>query len=493
MRISFKIQLLLVELIRYVYVLLFVYAALSKMIDFENFEVQLGQSPMLREYVFYISYGIPAIELLLALFLLFERTKLLGFYGSFAVMTLFSTYLFMLIQYSDYVPCSCGGILEKMGWEEHLVFNIIFLILAFIAIRSIGIQQNSTIKQQSKFLIPLFFISAGVIIFQHVRTDKVAIAQQNFIRHFPHHPIQKQKQFDLLHNSYYIAGFQDNKIFLGNVTAPLAVTVIDMRTYKKENFTIQLPKSNLRFRSLRLIVSESYFYFYDGTTPVIYRGSIANWLAKQWLYKAAYFTHMVPVDSTSIAIKALSSTSHENVLGRITKKDTISVSLHPKIIVKQADGIFDTDGMLVFNPTTKHLVYTYFYRNEFLVIPSNFKSHQNFKTIDKTEIAKVKTVSLKQKNKKVLAEQPVTVNKNSTSFADYLLIQSGIMGNYEPKDTWNTAAIIDTYAISTGTYQFSFYIPHQAGKTLNSFALSTSKLIAINGQYLTLYQLKAPF
>jgi hypothetical protein len=422
-----KLKTILVETICYLYIFLFTYAAVSKIIDFDNFEIQLGQSPMLREFVFFISYGIPAIELILAGLLLFKKTKLIGLYGSFALMSSFSTYLFILLTYSDYIPCSCGGILEKMGWEEHLAFNIVFLIMAVIAIRIHGIQQNITFKLQLKTLLLLFFICIGLVTFQYIRTDKKEVAIQNFIRHYPHHPIGLEKQIDLKYNSYYIAGFQDGKIYLGNVTAPLSVKVIDIHTYKQENYIIKLPESNLKFRSLKLIVVKPYFYFYDGTTPVVFRGSITNWQANQWLYKAAYFTHMVPVDSASVAIKALSNSTYENVLGLINKNDTVNVSLHPKILEKQVDGIFDTDGMLSFNPANKKLVYTYFYRNEFIVISSNFKSYLYYKTIDKTENAKVKTVSLKKKSKKVLAEQPLTVNKISTSSGDYVFIQSGII------------------------------------------------------------------
>ncbi|MFD2909807.1 MauE/DoxX family redox-associated membrane protein [Flavobacterium ardleyense] len=493
MRLSVNIRFIILELICLLYILLFVYAAVSKLLDFENFQVQLGQSPMLREFVLSISYGIPVLELVLASLLLFPKTKVIGLYGAFGLMTSFSIYLFILITYSDYIPCSCGGILEKMGWEAHLLFNILFVILAIIAIRIYGTQQTIPVKSQLKILLTLFVISLGFVTLQYFRTDEEKVALQHFIRHYPHHPIELAGQMDLQYNSYYLAGFQEGKIYLGNVTAPLSVKVIDIHTYQQENYIINLPTSNLRFHSLKLLVAGPYFYFYDGTTSVVFRGSITNWKASQWLYNVAYFTHMIPIDSSTIAIKALSNSTNENVLGLINKKDSVNVSLYPKILEKQVDGVFDTDGIMTFNSANKQLVYTYFYRNEFIVISPSFKSHLNYKTIDQTEIAQVKTVTLKKKNRKVLAAQPLTVNKNSTCSRDYVLIQSGIIGNYEPKDTWNTSSTIDVYSLLNGSYQFSFYIPHQKGKALRNFSISDSKIIAINGQYLTVYQLKSPF
>jgi len=111
------------------YILLFVYAAVSKFLDFENFNVQLGQSPLLSPLATYIAYGIPLIELFIALLLLKGSYKRLGLLLSYGLMVLFTLYIFIILHYSYYVPCSCGGILEKMGWEEHLWFNIVFVIL----------------------------------------------------------------------------------------------------------------------------------------------------------------------------------------------------------------------------------------------------------------------------------------------------------------------------------------------------------------------------
>lgn len=142
MRNSVNLRTILLELICLLYILLFVYAAVSKLLDFENFQVQLGQSPMLREFVLYLSYGIPAVELILALLLLLHKTKIIGLYCAFGLMISFSIYLFILIKYSAYIPCSCGGILEKMDWEAHLFFNVFFVIMAVIAIRLYGVQKK---------------------------------------------------------------------------------------------------------------------------------------------------------------------------------------------------------------------------------------------------------------------------------------------------------------------------------------------------------------
>ncbi len=42
MKLTVRMQKVLIELICLLYILLFVYAAVSKLLDFENFQVQLG-------------------------------------------------------------------------------------------------------------------------------------------------------------------------------------------------------------------------------------------------------------------------------------------------------------------------------------------------------------------------------------------------------------------------------------------------------------------
>lgn len=116
------------------FIALFVYAAIAKLMDFQKFQVQLGQSPMLTRYATVVAWAVPVSELVVAVFLMFERTRLAGLYGAFGLMVMFTTYIILASRFSDYVPCSCGGILESLGWTEHLIFNSVFVVMACVAV-----------------------------------------------------------------------------------------------------------------------------------------------------------------------------------------------------------------------------------------------------------------------------------------------------------------------------------------------------------------------
>ena len=131
---STKSKSLIVEIICFLFILLFVYASLNKLIDVEKFRVQIGQSPLLTGVAPVISWLIPAIEILISLALVSSKFRLAALYASFGLMVGFSLYIIAILNFSEHVPCSCGGVLENMGWTQHLIFNIVFVFLAALGI-----------------------------------------------------------------------------------------------------------------------------------------------------------------------------------------------------------------------------------------------------------------------------------------------------------------------------------------------------------------------
>lgn len=116
------------------FICLFTYAAISKIRDFEAFQVQLGKSPVITVYAHFFSWTVPMIEILISILFLFNHFRTLALYASFTLMVAFTTYIIMILNFSAYVPCSCGGVLQNMTWSQHLVFNILFILLSIIAI-----------------------------------------------------------------------------------------------------------------------------------------------------------------------------------------------------------------------------------------------------------------------------------------------------------------------------------------------------------------------
>ncbi|SFO92321.1 Methylamine utilisation protein MauE [Chitinophaga sp. YR627] len=120
------------ETIRLLFILLFVYTAVSKFLDYENFRAVIGQSPLLTRFAPVLAIVVPVAEIVIALLLVLPRYRRTGLYASFAMMMLFTTYIIVLMTLAEKVPCSCGGVISRMTWTQHLYFNIFFVLLAFL-------------------------------------------------------------------------------------------------------------------------------------------------------------------------------------------------------------------------------------------------------------------------------------------------------------------------------------------------------------------------
>ena len=96
---SHRIKKIVVETICLLYILLFVYAALSKLLDFENFSIQIGQSPLLSAYAGIVAPLVIAVELVIVALLSTRTTKRAGLYGALFLMGAFTVYIYIILHF----------------------------------------------------------------------------------------------------------------------------------------------------------------------------------------------------------------------------------------------------------------------------------------------------------------------------------------------------------------------------------------------------------
>jgi hypothetical protein len=125
---------LTIEAITAVLLLLWIYTGLNKLIHFDKFSFEAGRSPFLQHIPPLLAALVPLSELLIAALLIFKRSRLTGLYASLFLMTLFTGYVYIMLHYAYDLPCSCGGIIELLSWEQHLLVNFILTLLTAVAI-----------------------------------------------------------------------------------------------------------------------------------------------------------------------------------------------------------------------------------------------------------------------------------------------------------------------------------------------------------------------
>lgn len=125
----------MLECISALLILLFLYASVSKFLDFKTFFKEMNNQPLPNSWTPFLVWFIPCSEILISVALIFERTRLLGLYGSLVLMGLFTIYAILILSHVfPYVPCSCGGVIKRLTWRQHLVLNLFFVTLSIIGV-----------------------------------------------------------------------------------------------------------------------------------------------------------------------------------------------------------------------------------------------------------------------------------------------------------------------------------------------------------------------
>ncbi|MDM1377699.1 MULTISPECIES: MauE/DoxX family redox-associated membrane protein [Myroides] len=476
-----------VLIVRYFVVLLFVYAAISKLITFEEFKVQLTQSPLLSMYAGVIAYLVVISELVIAFLLTLRSKRLLGLYLSYGLMVAFTIYIYLILNYSDFIPCSCGGVLEKLGWNEHLWFNIITSVLILLSI----FYTEDKPKRFCLLSVATTLVSILTVILLFVSSEHIIKKENPFIRRYLPHGVAEEDTLDLKVNTFYFSGYHKDKVYLGNSKSPLIFISVDS-LMQREDYTIKIDSTHFPYRYLRLKIVYPYFYLADGSIPIVYKGQLnTTQKTKQteiFSFKEVYFNDFIAIDSTSIAIKSQSSQDYKNVLGIINSKTTPRAFIDTSILESDSDGVFDSDGSFSFSKQNKTLIYTYFYKNQYVLTSPTLELLKRQNTIDTTKSLHITAAKLASGEHKMTTPMSA-INQKVVAKNNLLFIVSNSLGQNESKAIWRQASIVDIYDFKKDSYIASFYINHLGEDKLIDLIVTDHYIYGLFDQKLVRYRL----
>jgi len=138
-----------IQLISILLIALWVYTAASKLMEVELFRFQLTQQPIFKSWIPVLVRALPIIELITAGLLMFAKTRPAGMRLTFLLIAVFTGYVALaVVGFWENIPCSCGGVLNQLGWRDHLWFNLFFTALAAAGVYlSRSIHRKDGLKQ----------------------------------------------------------------------------------------------------------------------------------------------------------------------------------------------------------------------------------------------------------------------------------------------------------------------------------------------------------
>lgn len=125
---------LLIHITTWLMILLFIYTASDKLMNFKTFSAFLIGLEYLGDYGHLLAVVIPLLEIAISLSLLIPALRTEGLYAAFVLMLLFTFYLVFMKLTAPKLPCNCGGVISSMSWVQHIWFNLGLVLMLFCSV-----------------------------------------------------------------------------------------------------------------------------------------------------------------------------------------------------------------------------------------------------------------------------------------------------------------------------------------------------------------------
>jgi len=129
-----KSKSVITDCVIYFFILLFVHTATSKIYTFDRFDKVLSEVPVFGSSHTLIAVLIPVLEIMISILLIIPITKRIGLYASLILMIIFTVYLAYMVLSMNRLPCSCGGIISHLSWQNHIWLNAGLICLASLGV-----------------------------------------------------------------------------------------------------------------------------------------------------------------------------------------------------------------------------------------------------------------------------------------------------------------------------------------------------------------------
>lgn len=314
--------------------------------------------------------------------------------------------------------------------------------------------------------------------------------KSGFFRSFPPSILGPRCQLDLGMNSYYIAGLTEKNIYLGNVTAADHLIRLDYGLEDSVHILLRVPgKIKIVRQALRVSLDNQSIYMTENITGLLINSILEKGEPAVARLDSIQFDLAAPISPTSMLIRTYDKASEQNILSKVHLNPVRRAQ--ELFLEKQVDGVFCTDGKLCYNSNQSRALYTYYYRNQFMLIDSNAKLIRKINTIDTISKAQLRVAQIKKRDyiNSMLSSPAVQVNKNGCLSGDLVFIESARKAENEPKELFEHSTVIDVYSISRNRYLFSFYLPMHAKGHVKDFAVHNKTIVALYKDQILTFQL----
>lgn len=340
-------------------------------------------------------------------------------------------------------------------------------------------------RQKIVLLVSCSALAGVSLVFLYFFSRPDPAIKNGFERTLLEDPLALIYSIDLDHSNYNFSGWVGETLYLRSVQTPNELLEISNGKVNDHIVIHTEIASGLSVGELQ--IDSPFFYLADLKRYIIYRGLSSNWTLDEVIHPRDFFTEFISVSGPSLILRTFNKNKTEF---RLTKEETDQPLLSGDgLLEKQIDGLFCTDGMLRFDKKTQSILYTYFYRNEFIRADTSLSLVFRARTIDTTRRARISVGMNAVEHYSTLSSPPFIVNRTSVCHNGVLYINSTLISDTEERQAFASSNAIDCYSITDGSYLISFYIPKIDGAKLRQLWFHKNRCYALLQNRLVVYQL----
>ena len=348
-------------------------------------------------------------------------------------------------------------------------------------------------KKKIFYIVLTMIVSSAVVVVLFLTSEHIMKRENPFVRRFMPHPISDVRGLELPYNSYYFAGYSDERIYLGNYTAPLHGLVLSTKPAIIDTLVLQLEDfEKHKFSSIKWGLSNDTIWLHDYSVPVFYSGLLhtKKLYSQKWNNSLSY-SQAIPLDSDNYILRTF-NTNKNNVNLSLLNLPTQTVNLFPGILDeenKPAD-LFSNDGILLYNRELEKIIYVFYYKNKSFVFDKSLQNKKVLQTIDTITAPNFKINYLEKQNQLKRNTNAIKVHKTAATAGNFLFIASDRRGKNENKQMYDEATIIDVYDLRDASYSYSFYFYHHENTAITQFHIYHNFIVGIGKNKLSIAKFK---
>jgi len=193
---------------------------------------------------------------------------------------------------------------------------------------------------------------------------------RGFTRKFPPHILPDWKAIEI-DPHLNIIGNISQTIYLGSPFHPLTISRFNPTDNSLKQDSLKLAQHyKIAWKALVMYANAEGIFLTEGITPTILHSQLNTDSLYATFKVQTSFANILPLDSNEFILKAYDGKMKQHILIKAILSPYRTIR-KPGLLTKQVDGVFCTEGDLLFDSHSNKIVYVYQYRNEYLVMDTD--------------------------------------------------------------------------------------------------------------------------